>query len=834
MQHKPSADQADQHRDPHSDETLREALLELERLRQNEARALRENKAVLDALAAMTRSASPGAAVPELLASTCASLDANAAVILRRQPGAGHCVVEHATAPELCGKGSTELAALMAKPRRIADVAQTGWFAAWPAYGMFRGLIVAPIEIGGRREAALLCLAHKPSVFGPNCLKLLGRIADLTGTALEKLELSKRQTLLAAVIEGSSASIAIADAQDPQARLIYVNPAFEALTGYSRDEVLDQNCRFLATDPADAPERQRLRSAVAARQRGLFLLRNRRKDGTPFWNQLNLDAVPTEGVAAQYLVATQLDATEGIEASESLQRMNDRIASIAVVSDTWFWECNADLRWTFLSEASELMLGAPRHALLGQCLSDIVLGLDEAAQADRARLESLMTARAPIESFTFHPPAAAQRDKVIQLNGAPFFTVDGSFAGYRGVAANVTEISRAKEEAEVANRAKSDFLATISHELRTPLTAILGNVELLTPMLATEAERHLMSEIAVAGRGLEGVLGDVIDLARLDNGRVALQPASFLPADIISRITALYSSIINEKGLELETEIRGATATPRLGDAERIVQVLHHLVGNAVKFTPSGRLWLRLDATRPDQLQIQVGDTGIGIAADQLARVFDKFVQIDARSERAFGGAGLGLTICRQLVALMGGEIILRSELRQGTTVTVTFPIAELAQEEPAPLPPPKAPMPGARPLQGMRILVADDTASIRKMLSVMLTRFGGVCTIVPDGSAALAAWREQAFDFGLFDINMPGLDGVELVRTIRSEEACGNHLRLPAIAVTANAMPHQRDLYREAGFDACVAKPFTSERLLDALWPLTPGADGHRHSHSA
>ena len=427
-------------------------------------------------------------------------------------------------------------------------------------------------------------------------------------------------------------------------------------------------------------------------------------------------------------MATQFDATERIEAFESLQRINDRVAAIAVVSDTWFWECDANLRWTFLSEGSKSMLGASWRALLGQHLPDMVCGSGEGAEPLRADLQQLMAARAPIEGFTFRGSAATERDRVIQLSGTPFFTVDGTFAGYRGVAADVTEIFRAKEDAEVANRAKSDFLATISHELRTPLTAILGNVELLTPMLTTDAKRRLMSEVAVAGRRLEAVLGDVIELTRLDNGRTALVPAPFLPADIIRRITALHRTTAEEKGLELHSELRGQAAAPRLGDAGRIVQILHHLLGNALKFTPAGSVWLRFDVTRSDRMQIEVADTGIGIAADQQARVFDRFVQVDARRERAFGGAGLGLTICRQLVQLMGGEITLQSELQKGTTVTVSLPIAEIARKDTAPLPPPEESMPSAPPLEGLQILVADDTASTRKVLSLMLT-----CSIPDD-----------------------------------------------------------------------------------------------------
>ena len=278
---------------------------------------------------------------------------------------------------------------------------------------------------------------------------------------------------------------------------------------------------------------------------------------------------------------------------------------------------------------------------------------------------------------------------------------------------------------------------------------------------------------------------------------------------------ALHRAAAADKGLSLVCEGPELPGAERLGDAARLLQILHHLIGNAVKFTRQGGVRVAVEAGDPERLVLRVTDSGVGIAQEQQARVFESFVQLDARVGRTYGGSGLGLAICRQLVRLMEGEIALRSTPGVGTNVEVAVPVPLLRAPAPVPVAPEAA-------LAGLRVLIADDTAANRRILTLMLERTGAECLAVADGAAALAAWRGAAFDLGLFDINMPGLDGLELIRTVRAEEAgAGGARRLPALAVTANAMPHQREAYRAAGFDGCVGKPFTRERLLDAIWAL-------------
>ena len=795
---------------PSEADALRAELQSLRRLHRREARAAREATALLGVLTAMTRCDRPDAAISAFLSAAAEAVQATAACLLRLR--AGRCIVEFATEGQLRGLVAPDLGALLAAPRRVPDLLATGWLAEEERFAQFAALVSAPLILPDGQGAVVMCLSDEADAFGPDDLRLLERVAELPATTLATAALAERQALLAAVIEGSTASISIADARSPDTPMIYVNPAFTRLSGRSPDEVLARNCRLMSADPPDAPERVRLRQAVADRRRGRFLLRNRRKDGTLFWNELDLDPVPEEGPGARYLVATQMDVTEAVETQVTLATMNARLTDIAAVSDTWFWEFDADMRWTFFSEAVEHILGVNRADLIGRTLPETLEAVPQLRLGgDWEGHFRTIAAREPIRGFTFRPLGLLKREAAIQVNGRPFTGPDGRHAGYRGVASDVTGIIAARDAAERASRAKDEFLAAMSHELRTPLTAILGNAALLADRVTRPEDRARMAEIGTAGAMLDRLLGDVLDLARLETGRLTLESEPLVPADLVARAATTHRHAAAEKGLAFETHLSGPADRLRRGDARRLVQLLHHLLSNAVKFTPSGSVRLHLDAGAPDRLEVEVADTGIGIAPDLRARVFDSFVQLDATTGRAFGGAGIGLAIVGQLVALMKGDIRLEGGVGQGTTVRLILPLPVCtASRAPAPA--------GDLRLVGLPVLVADDNAANRKILAAMLRRLGATVRMCVDGDEAFTAWRDGAHGLALLDINMPGLDGVALIRAIRAHEAEIGAPRLPAIAVTANAHPDQVDVYRAAGFDDCVAKPFGIEQLQAAI----------------
>ncbi|MBK5928174.1 hypothetical protein CCR87_12675 [Rhodobaculum claviforme] len=369
----------------------------------------------------------------------------------------------------------------------------------------------------------------------------------------------------------------------------------------------------------------------------------------------------------------------------------------------------------------------------------------------------------------------------------------------------------AAERAEAASEAKSRFLANMSHEIRTPLNGVLGMAQVLEEELSEPRHRRMLEVIRESGEMLLGVLNDVLDMSKIEAGKVTLEQVAFVPADLARRIEAMHALRAAEKHLSLEVVAAPGAERARLGDPGRVEQMLHNLVGNAVKFTEAGGVRVTLEGGC-GPLRVVVHDTGIGMTDDQLARIFEDFEQADGTVTRRFGGTGLGMSIVRRLVALMGGQITVDSIPGAGTQVRVALPLplAEGGPRDAVPVP--------AQPLEGLRALAADDNATNRLILQAMLSALGGAVTMVPDGQAAVEAWAPGRFDLILLDISMPGLDGLGALAAIRLREAEAGVPPAPAVAITANAMAHQVAQYMGAGFAAHVGKPFRREDLARTL----------------
>jgi PAS domain S-box-containing protein len=390
-------------------------------------------------------------------------------------------------------------------------------------------------------------------------------------------------------------------------------------------------------------------------------------------------------------------------------------------------------------------------------------------------------------------------------------TPDGGSVGLR---VDVTELYDARERAEAANRAKAVFLANMSHELRTPLNAILGMADLLISGMEDPALLTLASTIRDSGESLLAILNDLLDMSKIEAGRMELRDLPFTPAEVVRRVEALYELRAQEKGLRFRVEMGPGAMRPRRGDETRVGQILHNLLSNAVKFTDAGEITLSVQADGP--LVLTVADSGIGLPPEDVARIFDDFEQADRSTTRRHGGTGLGLSIVRHLVAMMRGDIRMDSTKGRGTTVTVTLPLP--LQETAAPDPATSSQTDPVQILTGKRALIADDNPVNLQILQAYLTKFGVTVTLAENGRQAVDLFRPGAFDLLCLDISMPELDGVaalaEIDRIARAEGA----RRPPAIAVTANAMPHHVEEYLAAGFEAHLAKPIRRDLTARTL----------------
>lgn len=494
-----------------------------------------------------------------------------------------------------------------------------------------------------------------------------------------------------------------------------------------------------------------------------------------------------------------------------------RFADIATVSEDWIWEQDANLQYTFLSKQKLFSAeGVTTETMLGKTREEWLVNHPECvASADWADLRAKLNARQPFRNFIYRAPNPdAEDEKWFRISGSPVFDDTKNFLGYRGVGSDVTEIVVAKARAESANHTKSMFLANMSHEIRTPLNGVLGMAEMLDTALLDKEHKRMIGTIRESGEALLSILNDILDMSKIEAGKLDLEIVPFKPADLAERIEDLYSLHSDEKGLSFEVLCGSGADLVRLGDPYRVRQILHNLVSNALKFTQSGAVTVKLSGRKDQPLKIEVSDTGIGMTPEQLARLHEEFTQADSSVTRRFGGTGLGMAITRKLVEMMNGEIGVESEIRVGTTITILLPlpVSEIIVVSEG------TPIVAAMSLTGLRILSADDNRTNCDVMEKMLSIQGASVTIVTDGLQAVQAWRPGGFDVVLLDISMPVMDGISALHKIRQMEASAGVAAMPIIAVTANAMAHQISQYMVEGFDTHVAKPINMTSLTRAI----------------
>ncbi|QDT02046.1 Autoinducer 2 sensor kinase/phosphatase LuxQ [Rubripirellula lacrimiformis] len=651
-------------------------------------------------------------------------------------------------------------------------------------------------------------------------------------------ETESEMRLLSKAVAAAAGGIIITDNRHPDRPITFVNDGFTKMTGYSESEVVGRNCRFLQGTDTDPETVAEIRRAVQGGESLRTLIQNYRKDGTPFWNDLYITPVRDDAGTVTHFVGVQNDVTER-NASAELAKSNEQTIRLLLDSTAeGIFGLGADGACIFCNESAARMLGyesgdelveQEMHSVTQPRTADgcefpisasrILAALRE-GRADNVRDEVFCRCDGSVFPVEYWCHPIKQDDEVI-----------GAVVTFVDIAERLEveqELREAKEIADAANQAKSRFLANMSHELRTPLSAILGFTQIIREEPTDESLQENLATIQRNGDYLLRLLGDVLDLSRIESDKFQTSNSTVSLGHILGDVHATMQMRTVEYDNQLDFDLKNPLPTTVTTDAARLRQIMINLIANALKFAPKGRVNVLVDSEDVDGkvwLVVSVQDTGIGISQQKINTLFEPFVQADRSISNRFGGTGLGLSITKRLVSALGGSIGVESEQGKGSTFTFRVPIDPIGtrgtvsvqssaeSSDVASSPDVKA----RRVALNAKVLIADDMRDVRFVAQHFLKKADCHVEAAENGQQAVdmivaAIEAGEPFELCLMDMQMPELDGVGAIREIRARG-----IELPVIALTADAMKGTRRRLIAEGFDEYLSKPLDVDRLLTA-----------------
>lgn len=591
-----------------------------------------------------------------------------------------------------------------------------------------------------------------------------------------------------------------------------ISDAVLEMTGWTVEDFLNGTIHFSQLIYPDDAQRIQPIVVTAVAQRTNYAIEYRITDrkGNEKWISEFASAIYGNDGTAEALDGVMLDVTESKQKNAEFEGIAN-----AINNSTSMAEFTID---GFVLSANQSFLD-----LLGYTLPDIlgrhhsILCPPEFITTDRYKQKWLSLKRGEFVHGEFLRYGKHGKRIWIHASYCPIRNIDGKVIKVVMFMIDISERKQmeqdmllARDKAEQAANAKSTFLANMSHEIRTPMNSIIGFSELLLDTAMQQEQRNYLSTISQSAKSLLYLLNDILDSAKLEKGMLELEIVDFSMRDLVDSVISSLWLQARKKHLELKISLAPEASGYFKGAEHRLRQVLTNLLGNAVKFTESGYVELKVYATQHGEIQFDMIDTGIGIDADRLVSIFAPFTQADATMSRRFGGTGLGTTISKQLVELMGGRITAASTLGKGSCFSVILPLQEGTRSESI-----IDVSPSESFLPSLNILAADDIEQNRKLLNIMLEKQGHIVTLASNGQEVIDALQTRSFDIILMDVQMPVMDGLTATVRIREMEREADWDRIPIIALTASVLEQDRLAAKQADMDGFSSKPIELPILL-------------------
>jgi two-component system sensor histidine kinase/response regulator len=636
-------------------------------------------------------------------------------------------------------------------------------------------------------------------------------LRDITERRQMERRLATSEAYFKSVIEASSDVVL---AVDMKGKIVFAGGSQERIFQYKPEEVQDTLAASYIHPDDLALSTKRL-SNIGRDPNLLTEVRIRRKDGT-YCECESIGRPVTDAAGKSVIVISIRDITE----RKRIQREAALLSTVVKASQDAIISFSTEAKITSWNPAAERAYGYSAEEAIGQGIDLFVRpeDLPHGLAATRGVIESGQPASWEEQSRSRDGTEFTSAITVFPILGAA-----GTVEGVAGIGRDITERKRmekalidSREEALAASRAKSEFLSTMSHEIRTPMNAILGMTELLAETELQSDQRHYLEAMSANGNALLNLINSILDLARIESGRLQIEMAEFDLGDLIDQTISTFGVSAHGKGLELAARIAPGVPDRLIGDPLRLRQVLVNLLGNAIKFTEMGQVVLEIDfapAQAPGVLLFTVTDTGVGIPPDRLQSIFASFTQVDSSTTRKYGGSGLGLAIAQRLVTMMGGQIGVQSEVNHGSKFSFTIHF-DLASRVFAPS------KQSVLSLVGSRVLVVDDNQINRLIAREMMTSCGADVSEAESGAEALVAAQQachsgRPFRIILLDMRMPGMDGLEVARRIRDD-----HLPVEPLILmlSSDDLKPQIERLRELALDAYLVKPITRTEVFQAI----------------